>query len=202
MITVVPIVEGDGEVSAVPVLLRRLRDALTSDQAIIVAPPLRVHRDRFLNRDAEFRRMVLLAAGKAGSRGWVLILLDADDDCPAEAAAQIRARAATIAPHRLISVVLANREFEAWFLASASTLNGRRGLSVLEEEIPPEPDTVRGAKEWISRRIKDGRYRETTDQPAFSALIDIDLAHARSRSFRKLCDDWTRCTGVASAVDS
>lgn len=36
------------------------------------------------------------------------------------------------------------------------------------------------------------RYRETTDQPAFAALLNLQLVHARSRSFRKLCGEWTK----------
>ena len=45
--------------------------------------PIRVRRDQFLNRDKEFSRHLSLAAGKCGEDGWILILLDADDDCPA-----------------------------------------------------------------------------------------------------------------------
>jgi hypothetical protein len=31
---------------------------------------------------------------------------------------------------------------------------------------------------------------EVTDQPAFSASLDLDQARRNSRSFRKLCRDW------------
>ena len=200
MTRVVAIVEGDGEVAAVPVLLRRLASALTGDQFIEVPPPLRVHRDRFLNRPEEFRRMLLLASAKCGTSGRVLVLLDADDDCPVELAASIRARAAEIIPNCPASFVCANREFEAWFLAFAPVLNGRRGLVIGDGEQPDNPDSVRGAKEWLSRRIPNGRYRETTDQPALCAALDIEMARARSRSFRKLCDDWTRLSHILASV--
>ena len=60
MRTVVPSVEGHGEVQAVPVLLRRLLQRLTSDAAIGLARPIKVQRNRFLNKDAEFRRYLLL----------------------------------------------------------------------------------------------------------------------------------------------
>jgi hypothetical protein len=30
-----------------------------------------------------------LAAAKSGEKGWILVLLDADDDCPAELAPQV-----------------------------------------------------------------------------------------------------------------
>jgi hypothetical protein len=192
MILVVPIVEGDGEVQAVPLLLRRLQQWLTPDQAIDCGRPIRVHRDRFLRREEEFRRMVLLAAAKAGGAGKILVLLDADDDCPVDLAASIVDRAGAVLPRGDISVVCANREFEAWFLASAQSLHGRRGLRIDPQDVPANPDDVRGAKEWLSRRIRDGRYRETTDQAALVAALDLELARRRSRSFRKLCEAWAR----------
>ena len=196
---VVAIVEGDGEVEAVPVLIRRLGEWLTPSTSIQLGKPIRVHRDRFLRRDPEFRRMLLLAAAKASESGGILILLDADDDCPVELAATIRQRASAVVPHRWVSVVCANREFEAWFLAAAESLDGKRGLSISADDAPREPDAIRGAKEWLSRRIADGRYRERTDQAALAATMDLGAARRRSRSFRKLCDEWLRlCSAVPS----
>ncbi|RKT44953.1 hypothetical protein BDD21_2361 [Thiocapsa rosea] len=105
MTTVVSIVEGDGEVAALPILLRRICAWLTPDVHAAVSQPIRVRRDRFLNRDDEFRRHLLLAAAKSGEKGWILVLLDADDDCPAELAAQVLERARAVVPHRAVSVV-------------------------------------------------------------------------------------------------
>ena len=113
MTTVVAVVEGDGEVQALPILLRRLDNWLASGTYVNVPTPIRVRKDRFLNREEEFRRHLLLAASKCGEDGWILVLLDADDDCPAQLGPQIAARAQKYVPHRRISVVLANREYEA-----------------------------------------------------------------------------------------
>ena len=107
------IVEGDGEVAALPVLLRRIAAWRSPVQRTEVLPPIRVRRDRFLNREDEFKRHILLAAAKCSDDGWILVLLDADDDCPAEIGREILKRARSVAPHRRISVVLANREYEA-----------------------------------------------------------------------------------------
>jgi len=189
---VAAIVEGDGEVAALPVLLRRLRDWLTPDNYVVeIMKPIRVRRDRFLNKNEEFRRMLLLAADKCGSRGWILILLDADDDCPAQLAKQVLARAEEIVLDRRISVVLANREYEAWFIAAAESLNGLRGLSVSQSG-PIESESIRDAKNWIGCRIKAGKYREVTDQPAFSAAMNLQQARNNSRSFLKLCSEWEK----------
>lgn len=192
MITVVSIVEGDGEVAAFPVLLRRMGEWLTPQAPVHVDHPIRVRREQFLNRDDLFAKQLLLASKRCVEPGWILILLDADDDCPKNFGAEILAKAQRVLPNRKISVVLANREYEAWFIASASTLDGKRGF-VTPEKVP-DAESIRGAKQWLSKQIHQGAYHEVVDQPAFSALIDLDLAHANSRSFRKLCSDWVSLT--------
>lgn len=190
MVTVVSIVEGDGEVAALPVLLRRLGGWLSPGVAVNIPPPIRVRRDRFLNKDEEFRRHLLLAAAKCGDNGWILVLLDADDDCPAELGPQVLRRVGGIVPHRRVSVVLANREYEAWFLAAAESLHGLRGFA-FEHPKNFEPERPRNAKGWLGERMAGGTYRETTDQPAFSARMDLQQAFDNSRSFRKLCKEWS-----------
>ena len=189
MINVVSIVEGDGEVAALPVLLRRINEWKNPDILCNVFRPIRVRRDQFLNREEIFAKQLQIAAALAEDDGWVLILLDADDDCPKELASQVLQRAIKVIPHRRVSVVLANKEFEAWFIASVESFNGRRGFA-LGKTVVPDAETIRGGKEWLSKHIPDGKYHEVTDQPAFSALIDLEKVHEKSRSFRKLCKEW------------
>lgn len=200
MSRVVAIVEGDGEVQALPVLLRRISEWLTPGQYVDVAAPIRVRRDRFLNRPDEFNRHIHLAAGKCGDDGWILVVLDADDDCPVELGQQILARAAQAAPHRQISIVLANREYEAWFLAACQSLDGCRAFS-WTGEIDFDPEGVRDAKGWMRARMNGTAYREVTDQPAFSARMDLESARRHSRSFRKLCEEWERQVRPAPTGD-
>ncbi len=140
MTTVASIVEGDGEVAALPVLLRRLADWRGPVDYVNVLTPIRVYKDRFLNRPEEFSRHLKLAAAKCGDAGWILILFDADDDCPAEKGATVLAQAQAIVPHRRIAVVLANREYEAWFIAAAESLNGCRGFQCHVQDAGVEPD--------------------------------------------------------------
>lgn len=189
MINIVSIVEGDGEVQALPVLLRRLNEWKNPEVFCNILRPIRVRRDQFLNRDEIFSKQLQIAAALAEESGWILILLDADDDCPRDLGSEILKRAAGIVPHRGISVVLANKEFEAWFIASASSLEGRRGFSLGPKEVP-DPESIRGGKEWISACIPEGKYHEVTDQPAFAAMIDLNVVYEKSRSFRKLCKEW------------
>lgn len=191
MINVTAIVEGHGEAIALPILLRRLIEWLTPEVYVDVGYPIRVPRDRFLNKDDEFRRYLNLAANKCGDDGWILILFDADDDCPAELGQEILHRAQSIVPHRKISVVLANREYEAWFIAAAESLQGNRGFNY-DPAKAVDPERPRDAKGWIEACMANRSYGETTDQPAFSAQIDLQLAFDRSRSFRKLCSEWNK----------
>ena len=127
MSTIVAIVEGPGEVDAIPILIRRIAATAVPDVVPHVPRPIRVKRDRFL-KENELERYVDLAARQSGPDGGVLIVLDADDDCPPELAATILRRATRARSDRTIKVVLARREYEAWFLAAADSIAGRRGL--------------------------------------------------------------------------
>ena len=193
MTTVVCIVEGDGEVQALPLLLRRIALARGVFD-LKVGVPIRVHRDKFIRRDEEFRRQILLAAAKSGN-GVILVLLDADDDCPVQLAQDLAARVAAIVPHVHSSVVIANHEYEAWLLAGADSLAGRRGLPD-DLQVPGDAEAVRDAKGWLSQRIRNGRYHEVSDQPALTAVLDIEAAVAGSRSFRKFVEECERALAV------
>jgi hypothetical protein len=200
MIRIASIVEGDGEEKALPILLRRLRDEWQADNEFVEPlPPIRVHRDRFINRDEEFRKQLLLAAAKCGERGWILVLLDADDDCPVTLASGIRQRAMQYVSHRRVSVVIAKREYEAWFIAAARSLDGRRGFRC-PDEAPVDAETPRDAKGWLRRNMEGGTYSEVLDQPAFTARFDLQQAFDNSRSFRKLCKEW-QINVVDASVD-
>lgn len=194
MFNVISIVEGDGEVEAFPVLLRRLNRWLSPEVFVNIGRPIRVHRDQFLRKEEIFVKQLMLASKMCPSPGWIIILLDADDDCPVELAEKIFKKIKVVLPDRLVSVVLANREYEAWFIAGAISLNGKRGF-VLPKKVP-EAELLRGAKQWMSKQIPQGAYHEVVDQPAFSALIDLDLTRENSRSFRKLCSDWLKFVAV------
>ena len=51
------------------------------------------------------------------------------------------------------------------------------------------PESIRGAKEWLSRHMERGRcYSEPVDQPKFAARFDLEAARALP-SFSKFCRD-------------
>ncbi|RKU17511.1 hypothetical protein C6500_15275 [Candidatus Poribacteria bacterium] len=169
------IVEGHGDVVAVPLLIRRIAAELHPDLVIETPRPIRVQRNQIVQAD-KFERRVELAAQRIGGQGSIFIILDADDSCPAQLGPELLNRASQVRSDLPIAVVLAKYEFEAWFLASAESLRGQRGL---RDNIQPpnDPETIRGAKEWLTHRMEGSRtYSETHDQPALAALFDIDKA--------------------------
>lgn len=169
------IVEGNGEVSAVPVLLRRV--AAEFGCWATATRPIRIQRSRIL-LDGVLERALDLAAMQAGDGGAILILLDANSDCPATLGPAIRARAVAARSDRSIRVVLAKTEYEAWFLAAASSLAGRRGLAA-DFAPPPDPENIRDAKGVLTANMPpDQPYRPTQHQAALSATCDLQAARS------------------------
>lgn len=127
----------------------------------------------------ELERAVEVAAGKAGVSGGIMILVDADDDCPAALGPSLLGRAQAVRGDIPIGLVLAKQEFEAWFLAAADSLAGRRGLP-LDLTAPPNPESIQSPKAWLGRymRASGGTYSETIDQPAFASVFALVAARS------------------------
>ena len=146
MPAIASIVEGHGVVESVPLLVRRVARIVAPDIPLHVPRPIRVRRDEIV-KTQELERAIELAARQAGLGGAIFVLLDADDDCPAELAPTLLARATQARKDFVIGLALAKFEYEAWFLAAAESLRGHRNLA-LDLSCPPNPEDVRGAKEW------------------------------------------------------
>lgn len=119
------IVEGQGEEAALPVLLRRLADAAQAWE-MRVARPHRRRRMQLVQKDS-LQTAVKVARLTPGCAG-ILILLDADDDCPKDLAPRLAHWAAEAAAAIPCAVVMAHREYEAWMLASIESLRGTSGI--------------------------------------------------------------------------
>ena len=183
------IVEGDGEIEAFQILLRRLLKVINAtvfmDERI---KPIVVNRQKVMKR-GELERYVEIAARKVGGKGGIIILLDADDDCPAKLAPQLLKIARETRPDLPIALVMAHREYEVWFLASASSLKGKHGLSNTFEA-PVNLESKRGAKEWLSKYMPEANpYDPMIHQLLLTREIDIELARESSPSFDKLYRD-------------
>ena len=184
------IVEGHGEVQAVPILVRRLAARHYPELTTVIPTPIRIPRNKVF-KAGELERAVGLAVRSIEGQGAIFIILDSDDDCPAELGPALLRRISQIVRHAPIAVVLAKYEFEAWFLAAAESLRGQRGLKN-NIHAPSDPETIRGAKEWLSRQMEGTRrYSERFDQPALAALFDMEQAR-QADSFDKCYRDIVR----------
>jgi len=177
-----PIVEGHAEVESVPLLLRRIFAKLgVSD--IQVARPFRVKRNRVV-KPGELERAISQTIRDRAEVGGIMVLIDSDDDCPAELGLQLLDRAKKTT-HIPVSVVLAHREFECWLLASKESLRGINGI-VENATAPPNPENIRGAKEHLTRNMTRGRrYLAVDDQVTFAETFDLNVARQRCPSFDK-----------------
>ena len=175
MKAILPIVEGDGEIAAVPVLLRdNLLPALGIHYRVRILSPIKVPRDRIVR--AEFFQPVFDLARRP-EKPVVLVLFDADDDCAGSFVPAMRRWAAEAAADIPCRIVMISREFEAWFLASAPSLfNGQ----VYAGEAERKRDAKGAVGELLGRR-----YSETEDQEKLCATLDPGLAYRNSPTFRR-----------------
>ncbi len=184
------IVEGESEVATVPLLIRRIAANLYPELPIVVPPPIRRPRNQVV-KENELEKAVEFVARQIGGQGAIFIILDSDEDCPAELGPALLHRASQARSDLSIAVVIAKNEFEAWFLAAAESLRGRRGLKN-DIHTPSDPEAVRDAKGWLDRQMENNEsYSETTDQPALAALFDMEQAR-QADSFDKCYRDIVR----------
>ena len=184
MLRIASIVEGHGECEAVPILIRRIAQAL--DPTARAPPSIQSSacQPRAWSNRAKSSAPSNSPPAKTAARAPSSSFSIRDDGCPRRRRPGLLQRAITARPDLPVSVVLAKREFEAWFLAAAESLRGQRGLPA-DLTGPPYPEAIRGAKEWLADRMPPGRgYSESSDQPALTALFDMDAAR-HSDSFDK-----------------
>lgn len=190
MTYIAPIVEGHGEVEALPILLRRIAEHAEMHCNLQVNQPIRVKSGSFMNDKEYFQKYVKIAAAKAAQyHGSVLIVLDCDDQCPARLGPDLLKRARAVRGDVPCLVILAHREFETWFIAAAASLRKQAGLPE-RLEAPPYLDGIRDAKGWLGKHMPTG-YDPITHQRKLTAAFDIDQARACAsfdRFYRRFLD--------------
>jgi hypothetical protein len=193
-ITIISIVEGEGDVAAMPKLLYRIAAEL-GVEGLRTPKPFRIPRGRLIAAGG-IEREVSAAATRSSGFGGVLVLVDADDDCPAELGPALLDRARKSRPDKRIAVVLANREFEAWYLAAAPSLAGQHGFPDPFPR-PDDPERPRDCKGLLTKARAAGHpYKETVDQAALASSFDLAMARAHAPSFDKFCRDVAALLGV------
>src|SRR5689334_222112 len=105
---IVPIVEGDGEVEAVPILIHKLLTAMERWD-IQIAKPKNAHGCDNLKKPDGLERFVRLAWLEPDC-GAVLILVDADKQCPMQLAERFAHRVQAIGAKHSCVIVIAKCE--------------------------------------------------------------------------------------------
>ncbi|MGL4511744.1 MAG: hypothetical protein ACRCT8_01525 [Lacipirellulaceae bacterium] len=187
-----------------PVLLRRIGVELLGGTHVEVSLPIRKPRTRLVKADDEaldnavkLAVLKLAELDKPGSNACILVVFDADDDCPAVLGPKIAGR---ISDRQgvTVRVVLPNIEFETWFVGAAASLSDY----LADVDDPPwSPEERRLGKKWVADRFRNGSYGERTDQPRLAAKMDLVACHRRCSSFRKLCRELARAAGVEPYSD-
>lgn len=178
-----PIVEGVGDVAAVPVLLRRLVQEVHDRYDVQIARP---YRYGDLQKVKGNINRLLLVAAKEGMP--ILWTLDCDDGCVVDWVTELEKQLPDPLPVPLKFAFFV-REYECIFLAEKHCLV-QLGISAqVHTNIPPDAESVRGAKGLISRLMPYGRaYKETVHQAQLTAKLDLSIALQESRSVRHIND--------------
>ncbi len=182
---IVALVEGPGDVEAVPELLRKV---LYEKQQWTwqVARPKRVG-----GLGALKKRLVkfMTYAERDAEEGGILILLDLDDGCPETEAINLARQIKSLNLSCPVAIVFAHREYEAWFLASLDSIVKQFNLLPTGLTCKGDVERIRDVKGWLTRQMPPGRaYKPTIHQTRLTTWIDLDIACQNSRSFRRLCN--------------
>jgi hypothetical protein len=195
VIRLIPVVEGMGEVRAVPALIYRWLGMNGLSGEVVV--PGAVNAKGCGNLKAQHspaqQRGVEHYVGSAlrGRPDAILVVLDADDECITRPPArkklgpELLDRARAVAGTVPVGVVVANREFEAWILADLYDVD--------------DAETRAGCKAAVGRLINES-YEPAVHQVQLARRLAFsDAGRARSRSLDKLVRELARLVEEARA---
>ena len=172
-------------------MINTILAGIESDVYPTIVRPYRVPWGTLVNVDGELERYAAMAIRDGGPSAKLVVVLDADDRCPAELGPQLLQRIHTRFPNNPASVNVADREYESWFIASSESI-AQFVDSRLSFEVPSNIEATRGAKAWLARNVLGRSYKETLDQASFSSVVDVPLARQRSQSFDRFCREVER----------
>lgn len=201
---IVLFVEGEGDVAAAPVLVKKILTEKKAWDSVILCPqPFKIRGLHDLTGRKEQNWVnKLRAAALKREFGGVLLLLDGDTKFyrGAPFCAKTVARDLAMASKEAgagaafsVAVVFACCEYESWLLAGARSLAGR-SLPDGRPGIPTGVDfpagdleqTRRDAKKWFQERLPHG-YNPPIDQKLLTELVDLEEIRSHQlRSFRRL----------------
>jgi Domain of unknown function (DUF4276) len=196
---VAPIVEGQTEEGSLERLLQRTwSELLGNAERLQVLRPSRGKRDALIDpKRAELANKVEEAFAKLNQqllhdedgRGLILLLLDAESDCPKLLGPQLLKIANKTRSDADITCVLPKLTFENWIMGGASRLAGVNGMP----KILPERDRFeeRSGAAWLQKQLREKNraraYKKTIDAKIFVKAMDLAECRQNCPSFDKLC---------------
>ncbi|HEX8699445.1 MAG TPA: DUF4276 family protein [Myxococcaceae bacterium] len=194
------VVEGEGEVAAIPNLCVRVMAYLAVQNWVVDPDPIRRKRSALVDarhpkprrpcREDEVLKAMTLALRRPRPANAVLLLCDEDEDCAAAWGPD-----ATRVMNRLGAgvAVMAVHEYETWLLLNRSDAELRAaGVAV--------PVTGRGAKSTMRKLVPD--YSPTVHQLDETRRIKIAFLRERSPSFDKLVRSIAALCGAIAPASS
>lgn len=180
-----PIVEGDGDVKAVPVLIRRILQAHGIYD--VELHPAQKRNDYSKLSDTVFDNYFLTALKWEAPILWVLDFDCRECVCVKNAAQRLYERASKLNVNaaNLFKVAFVQKEFEALFVAEQNAV--KAVFSIDAFETPENVNELRDAKGCISKALPKGRaYKETVHQEKIAAQLDLETLREVSADFRHL----------------
>ena len=182
MIRLLPVVEGDGDLVAVPELIRRVLHDKSRFDVNVCRPHKRGDLPKVLSRFDDFYRTALLEGAA------ILWVIDYDCENCNDTVRDLRLlkkKAAAVDANAAVEFVFMVQEYESLFLTDHETT--RKVFTDIPPDFafPVDPESVRDAKGWLSKaRPKGSAYKPTQHQQRLTAQLDLNRLRSRSPSFQ------------------
>lgn len=175
------IVEGAGDVRAVPLLVRRILEA-RGIYDVTLLPTQR--RGEFPSVAKHFDTFFLAATKEKAPILWVMDFDSKGYDCPYTEADRLLNRAQELHPDWPVKIAFIIKEYECLFLHDEQATRTIFTDIPQTAEFPQTPEQIRGAKERLSEMRPRGKaYKETVHQEKITARLNLDLLRERSKDF-------------------
>ena len=178
---ILPVVEGQGDMGAVPELIRRIALSHGYNDVHVLSPHRRGDLPKVLSRFDDFVRTALFEKCPVL---WVL-----DYDCEhcldhKRDAVDLRRRAENLAEGARVEFVFMVQEFETLFLSDHETTRAVFADIKNTLAFPKDPEAIRDAKGWLSEaRPKGSAYKATQHQTKLTSRLDLARLRMRSGSY-------------------
>jgi hypothetical protein len=180
---ILPIVEGRGDALAVPELIRRVLHEHEIFDVRVLTPQERGDLPKVKAKLESFLKIA------SYEKAPILMVLDFDCDfceCPLREREELLASARSIHIDQAFDVCFMVKEYESLFLWDEDTTRAVFPAIPKGRAFPPDPESVRDAKGWLSNALPKGvAYKTTVHQQKLTARLDLDRLRECSPSFQR-----------------